>query len=97
MAIIESLPCLEVIYLGLIQDNDTMLDNLFAAHGKTLKKLHFSMKGDKIPRALLEQNNVLINLEIDYSSEPFLSADSIIKICNTKQKGFSFKISSYGS
>ena len=66
MAIIESLPQLEELY-GYdpkYQEEDTILDNLFAAKGKTLKKLRYAMRNKGIPLALLKQNNILINLEI---------------------------------
>ena len=52
------------------------------------------MNGDQIPTTLLKQNNVLIYLDIksnDLYINPFMSA-SIIKICNSKQKGFTLAI-----
>ena len=96
MEIIESLPQLEELYgyYPKYQEEDTILDNLFAAKGKTLKKLRFKMRSIDIPRALLKQNNILINLEIDYHSSSSISPDSIIKMCNTKQKGFNLRITS---
>ena len=96
MAIIESLPQLEELngYYPKYQKKDTILDNLFAARGKTLKKLRFTVINIDIPRALLQQNNVLVNLVIEYNSfsDSSISPASIIKMCNTKQKGFNLRI-----
>ena len=66
MTIIESLPQLEELngYNPEQQKEDTILDNLFAARGKTLKKLRYAMRNKGIPLSLLKQNNILINLEI---------------------------------
>ena len=89
MAIIESLPPLEELtgLAPVFKVDSTQLDKLFAAHGKTLKKLQFSNNITEMPRAFLEKNNILISLEI-LSDWVCPTPDLIIKICSTKQKGF---------